>query len=57
MLFLTAVYTLTFYIQENEKKFVNCGRVYRDCIKRNGDKTQMQSTHHIALGFMGIVMT
>ena len=34
-----------------------CGRVYRNCIKRNGDKTQMQSTHHNALGFMGIVMT
>ena len=33
------------------------GRVYRDCIKRNGDKTQMQSTHHNTLGFMGIVMT
>ena len=26
-------------------------------IKRNGDKTQMQSTHYNALGFMGIVMT
>ena len=29
----------------------------RVCIKRNGDKTQIQSTHYNALGFMTIVMT
>jgi len=26
-------------------------------LKRNGDKTQMQNTHHNALDFMGIVIT
>ena len=25
--------------------YVNCGGAYRDCIKRNGDKTWVQSAH------------
>ena len=39
------------------KSFVNCGRGYRDCIKWNGDKIQMQSTCYNALGLMGTMMT
>ena len=36
------------------KLSVNCGR---NRIRRNGDKTQMQSTQHNTLGFMGVVTT
>ena len=35
------------------KKFASCKRGYSNCVKRSGDKTQMQSTHYNALGFPG----
>ena len=42
----------------NTLKQVNAMEGYiRDCIKGNGDKTQMQSTHYNTLRFMGVVMT
>ena len=36
---------------------INCGREYRDCIRRNGDKIQMYSTCYSVLDFMGTMMT
>ena len=32
---------------------MNYGKGYRDCIKRNGDKTQMQSTRYIVTSCHG----
>jgi len=34
-------------IYTSKLKIVNCGGAYRDCIKRNGDKTWMYSAHYI----------
>ena len=37
----------------NKKNSMNYGKVYRDCIKRNGDKTRMQSTRYIVTSCHG----